>query len=474
MGVLQKFAQSVVFSLADIMNQFVQNHKELGEDFFAPVKPASFNTAILRYRNEKAASYCGLSDITDEEWIQHFGHFKPFQGAFESPLALAYHGHQFGVYNPDIGDGRGFLLAQLRSPVSSELLDFGTKGSGQTPFSRSGDGRLTLKGAVREILATEMLEALGVKTSKTLSVIETGESLHRHDEPSPTRSAVLVRLSQTHIRIGSFQRHHYLGQPDKNEVLARYVVRHYYPEIDANQPLMKLVPALLSAFAQKVAVMTAGWMAAGFVHGVLNTDNFNLTGESFDYGPWRFLPHLDPAFTAAYFDHQSRYAYGRQPDAALWALCRFADCFIDQIGQELLEEALQSFFAHMETAMVERMMARLGIVADTGAPIMNALLKAARTSKVGFDELFFDLYGRDEPHKDIYKSEVFAPYFTSLKNADVTYKARSHPYFAGDKPASLIIDEVERIWAPIAEKDDWSDFEDKLSHIRAYGQALGS
>ena len=105
---------------------------------------------------------------------------------------------------------------------------------------------------------------------------------------------------------------------------------------------------------------------------------------------------------------------------------------------------------------------------------MNALLKAARTSKVGFDDLFFDLYGRDEPHKDIYKSEVFAPYFTALKNADVTYKARSHPYFAGDKPASLIIDEVERIWAPIAEKDDWSDFEDKLSHIRAYGQALGS
>ena len=454
------------------MNQFVQNHKELGEDFFVPVKPAFFKTAILRYRNEKAASLCGLDRLTQEEWIAHFGHFKPFAGAFQEPLALAYHGHQFGVYNPDIGDGRGFLFAQLRSPHTGELLDFGTKGSGQTPFSRSGDGRLTLKGAVREILATEMLEAIGVPTSKTLSVIETGEALSRHDEPSPARSAVMVRLSQSHIRIGSFQRHHYLGQADKNETLARYVARYYYPAIDSEQPFDTLLPALLSAFAKKVAVMTAGWMAAGFVHGVLNTDNFNLTGESFDYGPWRFLPHLDPLFTAAYFDHQSRYAYGRQPDAALWALCRFADCFVDQIDQEVLEEALQPFFHHMETAMVERMMVRLGIIADNGAPIMNALLKAARTTHIGFDQMFFDLFGGCQPDQDIYKSEAFAPYFAALKNADARFKPRDNSYFKGKAPVSLVIDEVENLWSAIAEHDDWTAFENKLSHIRAYGEAL--
>ena len=454
------------------MKQFVQHHKTLGDDFFAEVNPASFNTAILRYRNDEAATLCGIEGLSDDEWIAHFGHFKPFEGAFSKPLALAYHGHQFGVYNPDIGDGRGFLFAQLQSPMTGKLLDFGTKGSGQTPFSRSGDGRLTLKGAVREILATEMLEALGVPTSKTLSVIETGEALSRHDEPSPTRSAVMVRLSESHIRIGSFQRHHYLKQPDKNEALARYVVRHYYPDIDADQPFESLLPALLSAFAEKVAIMTASWMAAGFVHGVLNTDNFNLTGESFDYGPWRFLPYLDPAFTAAYFDQQSRYAYGRQPDAVLWALCRFADCFIDQIDQEVLEEALQPFFHHMETAMVERMMVRLGIIADEGAPIMNALLKAARTSKAGFDDLFFDLYGGALPDKEIYHSEAFAPYFAALKDARAQFKPRSHSYFASDKPVSLVIDEVERLWAPIAEHDDWTVFEEKLAHIRAYGEAL--
>ena len=139
------------------------------------------------------------------EWSAHFGRFEPLPDSLAAPLALRYHGHQFRVYNPDIGDGRGFLFAQLRDE-RGRLLDLGTKGSGTTPYSRSGDGRLTLKGAVREMLASEMLEALGVTTSRTFSIVETHEELWRGDEPSPTRSAVLVRLSHGHIRIGSFQR----------------------------------------------------------------------------------------------------------------------------------------------------------------------------------------------------------------------------------------------------------------------------
>ena len=142
---------------------------------------------------------------TDEEWAAHFCRFEPLPGNLPQPLALRYHGHQFRVYNPDIGDGRGFLFAQLRDD-RGRLLDLGTKGSGQTPYSRTADGRLTLKGGVREVLATEMLEALGVNTSKTFALFETGEELERGDEPSPTRSAVLMRLSHGHIRIGTFQR----------------------------------------------------------------------------------------------------------------------------------------------------------------------------------------------------------------------------------------------------------------------------
>src|SRR5579871_1246710 len=158
-----------------------------------PVEAARFPQATLRFRNQRQAEPVGLGELTDAQWIDHFARFEPLPGNLPQPLALRYPGHQFRHYNPDLCDGRGFLFAQLRDPADG-LLDLGTKGSGQTPWSRDGDGRLTLKGAVREVLATEMLEALGVDTSKTFSVIETGEALWRGDEPSPTRSAVLVRL----------------------------------------------------------------------------------------------------------------------------------------------------------------------------------------------------------------------------------------------------------------------------------------
>lgn len=455
------------------MAEFVTTHAELGEDFYVPVSPATPPKVILRYRNQKAAEAIGVGDLSDAQWCQHFGHFTPFDGSFDKPLALAYHGHQFGHYNPDIGDGRGFLFAQLTEPLTGRLLDFGTKGTGQTPFSRQGDGCLTLKGAVREVLATEMLTALGVNSSQTFCVVETGRALIRHDEPSPARSAMLTRLSHSHIRIGSFQRHSYLQNPAANEALARYVVRHYYPQRDANAPMAELIPTLLSDLAKKVAVMAGGWMASGFVHGVLNTDNFNITGESFDYGPWRFLPHLDPNFTAAYFDEQGRYAYGRQPDAALWALCRFADCFIEQVEQEALESALQPFFAHMESAMVAAMMRRLGLKSGDGVAIMNALLKAARQTRCSFDGMFFDLYGGVTGDKEVYAGEAFAPYFAAIADVPAAGRLlRDHTYFEGEQAASLVIDEVEALWAPIAENDDWSLFEKKLAHIRSYGAAL--
>ena len=148
---------------------------ELGPAFYDPVAAADFPQTILRFRNDRWAPAVGLDGLSDEEWLRHFGRFEPLPDNLPEPLALRYHGHQFRSYNPEIGDGRGFLFAQLRDGAG-RLLDLGTKGSGQTPYSRFGDGRLTLKGGVREILATEMLEALGVETSKTFSLIETGEA----------------------------------------------------------------------------------------------------------------------------------------------------------------------------------------------------------------------------------------------------------------------------------------------------------
>ncbi len=172
----------------------------LGSEFADPVVPADFPAPRPRFWNARAAASIGLGGLDEGERRTHFCRFEPLPGNQPEPLAMRYHGHQFRVYNPDLGDGRGFLFAQLRESGSGRLLDLGTKGSGQTPWSRAGDGRLTLKGAVREVLATAMLEALGVPTSRTFAVFETGEALQRSDEPSPTRGAVLTRLSYSHIR----------------------------------------------------------------------------------------------------------------------------------------------------------------------------------------------------------------------------------------------------------------------------------
>src|SRR5215217_825657 len=251
-------------------------HQELGSDFYDVVRPAEFPQHILRHRNQRWAERVGLGSLTDEEWIDYFGRFAPLPGSFKQPLALRYHGHQFRTYNPYLGDGRGFLFAQLHDRRDGRLLDLGTKGSGTTPWSRGADGRLTLKGGVREVLATAMLEALGVETSKSFSLIETGEELVRGDEPSPTRSSVLVRLSHSHIRIGSFQRFAFLQDEPRLRRLLDYTIQTYLPECWREDEGARAA-AFLEHVCQNVARMGAQWMAASFVHGVLNTDNINVT-----------------------------------------------------------------------------------------------------------------------------------------------------------------------------------------------------
>src|SRR3982751_6850781 len=198
----------------------------LGPEFFDGVRLPASPPATARFLTRRWAERVSL-DLSDEEWSAHFCRFEPLSRNLDERLALRYHGHQFRVYNPEIGDGRGFTFAQLRDD-RGRLLDLGTKGSGQTPYSRHADGRLTLKGGIREVLATEMLEALGVNTSKSFALFETGEALERGDEPSPTRSAVLTRLSHGHIRIGTFQRLAFFGQTENIEALARYCLERLY------------------------------------------------------------------------------------------------------------------------------------------------------------------------------------------------------------------------------------------------------
>jgi uncharacterized protein YdiU (UPF0061 family) len=453
-------------------------HAFLGGEFFDLVEPARFPQHSLRYRNERWAARVGLGGLSDAQWIDHFGRFVPLPGSFEQPLALRYHGHQFGHYNPELGDGRGFLFAQLYDLQDDRLLDLGTKGSGQTPWSRTADGRLTLKGGVREILATSMLEALGVETSKTFSLIETGEDLFRGDEPSPTRSSVMVRLNHSHIRIGSFQRLAYLQDVASLRTLLDYTVRTYFPEC-WHESEAERAAAFLGAVCRRVAILGAQWMLAGFVHGVLNTDNINVTGESFDYGPWRFLPTYDPRFTAAYFDHSGLYAYGRQPDTLVWNLSRLAECLLPLAPQTGLEAGLSEFAPSFRAALRSAMLRRLGLL-EGGDPALNdAVWKFLHESQAPFERFFFDWHGgrasearaAASPSAPLYANEAFAPVRALLDGYDPSGNL-DHPYFAGREPCTMLVEDVEAVWSPIAESDDWSVFSAKLAAIAAMGDAF--
>ena len=456
----------------------------LGDGFFDVVEPARFPCATLRFRNQPWAERVGLGELTDEAWIGRFARFETFPGSLPAPLALRYHGHQFQVYNAGLGDGRGFLYAQLRDPLDGRLLDLGTKGSGRTPWSRGGDGRLTLKGGVREALATEMLEALGVYTSRTFSLVETGEDLMRGDEPSPTRSSVLVRLSHGHVRIGSFQRHAHAGDSERLRRLLAFCIEHYVPE------LLPLGPdeqpsRFLREVARRAALLSASWMAAGFVHGVLNTDNINVTGESFDYGPYRFLPRYDPRFVAAYFDETGLYAFGRQPAIMLWNLDRLADALAPLAPGGRLRAELVDFEPRAMRLFHLRFLERLGVAAVD--PVLDSLLVSRclcflEESGAGYDRFFFDWYGGAAsearamagPAASVYRGEKWSAVRRALfERAPLHADRLADPYFAGEAPCALLIDEIEAIWRPIAERDDWSVFEAKIAAIRRMARLFG-
>lgn len=460
------------------------SHQGLGSDFFDIVAPARFPAHILRYRNQRWAARTGLENLTDEEWIRHFGRFEPLPGSLVEPLALRYHGHQFRTYNPYLGDGRGFLFAQLHDAMDGRLLDFGTKGSGQTPWSRHADGRLTLKGGVREVLATEMLEALGVDTSKSFSLIETGEELERGDEPSPTRSSVLVRLSHSHIRIGTFQRLRYLDETSNISKLLDYTITTYMPDIWRESEAERAA-AFLEEVCRRVARMGAQWMAAGFVHGVLNTDNINVVGESFDYGPWRFLPSYDPNFTAAYFDETGLYAFGRQPDALLWNLFRLAECLLPLADQSSLEKALAAFEPALHHEFASAILRRLSLKpqnAERNGLLARALWTFQHQTKAPFEQTFFDWYGgrqsreraQRSPSSALYAHEAFRPVDEAMDDFEPLPELKlDHPYFARPIPCTMLIEEVEALWLPIAEQDDWSAFAAKLQDIAVMADAYG-
>ncbi|MEC4812135.1 MAG: YdiU family protein [Scytonema sp. PMC 1069.18] len=458
--------------------------ESLGDDYYDEVAAAEFPQHILRWRNNALLPRLGLnpSAVTDTDFITAFGKFegrRPF-------LALRYHGYQFGEYNPFLGDGRGFLYGQVRG-TDGELYDFGTKGSGRTPYSRGGDGMLTLKGGVREVLASEMLNRLGVRTSRCLTMIETGLSLWRGDEPSPTRSSVMVRMSRSHIRFGTFERLHYIRRPDLTKKLLNHAIAQYYPHLVGKPEQYALFYADL---VKRTAKLVAQWMAAGFCHAVLNTDNMSITGESFDYGPYAFIPNYQPYFTAAYFDYYGRYCYIHQPGICKWNLEVLQEALKAVIAPADMEAGLAKFEEHYQNTYSFLMLKKLGfedLLHPEASELLNLTIQFLQESKVGYHEFFYEMARtfsskwRDEPGLIMAESEIVPNSGTSplFDNWCILYHKILNDFapeqinviaqtLARYNPKTVMLRPViESIWEPIVQEDNWQPFYDFLQQIQS-------
>jgi len=310
-----------------------------------------------------------------------------------------------------------------------------------------------------------------VNTSKSFALFETGEALERGDEPSPTRSSVLTRLSHGHIRIGTFQRLAFLGQTENIAKLVRYCLQNLYGEQPARDDKANAL-RLFDLVSRATATLAASDLAAGFVHGVLNSDNINVTGESFDYGPWRFTPYWEPEFTAAYFDHYGLYAFGRQPEAIHWDLAQFAGCLSLVTEAPPLSDMLGGWSDRFEEALVAAMLRRLGVAStapEQDRELTAALIAALSSRAETIDRIFFDWRGGRDPGVERYSAEPLRALAKALEGRE---RPPSHPYWSDPEPCSMHIDEVEAIWDAIAEHDDWRPFNHKVNAIRRMGGAM--
>jgi uncharacterized protein YdiU (UPF0061 family) len=308
------------------------------------------------------------------------------------PLAQAYAGHQFGYFVPQLGDGRAILLGEVIARDGARY-DVQLKGSGPTPFSRRGDGRAALGPVLREYIVSEAMAALGVPTTRALAAVTTGEPVFRE---TPLPGAVLTRVAASHIRVGTFQYFAARGDTEAIRTLADYAIARHYPEAAlAEQPFR----ALLDGVIARQARLVARWMLLGFIHGVMNTDNTSISGETIDYGPCAFMEAYDPATVFSSIDRQGRYAYCNQPAAAHWNLTRLAEALLPVLLQETgseeaamasANEALAAFVPQFETARYAGLRRKLGLITERvgDAKLAEDLLERMSANQADFTLTF--------------------------------------------------------------------------------------
>ncbi|MCP5074965.1 MAG: YdiU family protein [Rhodobacteraceae bacterium] len=355
------------------------------DGFYMPWKVDPAPAPELLLFNRELADELGI-DPAEPDPSQFTGNAVP-TGA--EPLAQAYAGHQFGGFSPQLGDGRALLLGEVIDR-SGNRRDIQLKGSGKTPFSRGGDGKAALGPVLREYLMGEAMHALGIPTTRALAAVATGEKVHRE---TPLPGAVLARVAASHIRVGTFQFFAARQEFDKVRQLADYTIARHYPKVAGQEnPYL----SLLYSVSEKQAALLAQWINVGFVHGVMNTDNMTLSGETIDYGPCAFMDVYEPQTVYSSIDLQGRYAYANQPLIARWNLARFAETILSLIdddqtkSNELATKAIDGFAGVYETHWLAGMRAKLGLSAkvDGDLDLANGFLAALERQNVDFTAAF--------------------------------------------------------------------------------------
>jgi uncharacterized protein YdiU (UPF0061 family) len=354
----------------------------LGDAFFTALAPDRLGTSpVLVHANARAAALIGLPEraLGDPRFAAIFSGQTPLEGF--QPLAMVYSGHQFGQWAGQLGDGRALTIGQVRN-ADDGFWDIQLKGAGKTPYSRFGDGRAVLRSSIREYLCSEAMAALGVPTTRALSVVATRSPVLRETvEPG----AVVTRLMRSNIRFGHFEHFHHRGEPDRVRELAEFVIATYHPELDGLADRHRL---WFDSVVTRTAHMVADWQAIGFAHGVMNTDNMSILGDTIDYGPFGFLDTFDPGFICNHSDHTGRYAFDRQPAIALWNLQALAVAVQGLVAWDDINAALQSFVERFVARYAALMRAKIGLAAEEDSELVTDLLALMRRGGADYSLTF--------------------------------------------------------------------------------------
>jgi len=363
--------------------KFENTYRTLPNGFYHLVKPTPFRNPHLVAFNIDAAELIDLDPLEAEhpDFTDYVSGKKIIPGS--DPLAMAYTGHQFGVYNPDIGDGRAILLGEVKNN-KGESWDLHLKGSGRTKYSRVFDGRAVLRSCIREYLCSEAMHGLGIPTTRALCIIGSDEKVERETTEA---GAMIIRMAETHVRFGSFEAFHYTDIPDYVKLLADYVITHHFPEFLESEDKYNL---LFSAVVERTAKLIAQWQAVGFTHGVMNTDNMSITGLTIDYGPYGFIEDYNPEYIPNHSDHFGRYSFQNQPSIAHWNLNKFAVAMSSIIDGEQAQNSLDDYRNIYSNSYVEIMGNKLGfkeqMVEDVD--LIKRLLDNLISEKVDYTTIF--------------------------------------------------------------------------------------